>query len=174
MFRSLTLLVLTLLSYSCSGVKIQQHNLACHTKNRAEIVQTATSLLTMYNFKISLADTVIGLIQAESEEQRDVWSGAVTKRVWQINIRPDLGPVTSKPGPGQESLSRPKSGKPMFVIATAKTITRTTNVFGATLATAEHYYDDDAHRDWEWYWGVRTGLESVCDSRVVIITRSMN
>ena len=166
--------LLSILAVSCAGVIVQQHNLPCHTRNRAQAMQTATSLLVQHGLKITVADTLIGLVQAESEDTRDVWSGVMVKRMWQINIRPDTGPLGMVKPSDQETLSKPNNGRSMFIIATAKTITRTTNTFGATLATAEHYYDDKAHQDWEWYWGVRQGLESLCDARVVITTKTMN
>jgi len=166
--------LLSILAVSCAGVKVQQHNLPCHTRNRAQALQTATSLLVQHGLKITVADTLIGLVEAESEDTRDIWTGVMVRRVWQINIRPDVGPLETAKPDDQETLAKPKNGRSMFIIATAKTITRTTNAFGATLATAEHYYDDKAHQDWEWYWGVRQGLESLCDARVVITTKSVN
>ena len=159
---------------SCSGVKVQQHNLPCHTRTRAQAIQTATSLLVQHGFKITLADTLVGLVQAETEDTREVWTGAFIKRVWQVNVRPDVGPIGIAKPEDQETLTKRKTSKPMFIIATAKTITRTTNAFGATLATAEHYYDDEAHQDWEWYWAVRQGLESLCETKVIITTKSVN
>lgn len=159
---------------SCSGIKVQQHNLPCHTRTRAQAIQTATSLLVQHGFKITLADTLVGLVQAETEDTREMWTGAFMKRVWQVSVRPEIGPIgIAKPGE-QETLSKPQTGNSMFIIATAKTITRTTNAFGATLGTAEHYYDDEAHHDWEWYWDVRQGLESLCNAKVIITTKSVN
>lgn len=159
---------------SCSGVKVQQHNLPCHTRTRAQAIQTATSLLVQHGLKITLADTLVGLVQAETEDTKEVWTGAFIKRVWQVNVRPDVGPTVAAKPEDQETLSKPKTSRPMFIIATAKTITRMTNAFGATIATAEHYYDDEAHQDWEWYWGVRQGLESLCETKVIITTKSVN
>lgn len=159
---------------SCAGVKVQQHNLPCHTRTRAEVLQSAMSLLVQHGFTITLADTTIGLVQAETEESRNIWLGSSGKRMWQISIRPELGSVGAIQPGDQATLSKPMEGRSMFVVATAKTVTRTTNAYGATLATAEEYYDDKSHTDWEWYWGVRSGLESICGARVVISTKSMN
>ena len=167
-------LLIAVLTAACSGVKIQQHNLPCHTRTRAQAIQTATSLLVQHGFKITLADTLVGLVQAETEDTRDPWSGVMVKRVWQVNIRPELGSYGTAKPQDQETLSKLKATRSMFIIATAKTITRTTNAFGATLASSELYYDDDVHQDWEWYWGVRQGLESLCDAKVIITTKSVN
>lgn len=159
---------------SCAGVKVKQHNLPCHTRSRAEVLQSAMSLLVQHGFTITLADTTIGLVQAETEESRNIWSGANGKRMWQISIRPELGNFGSVQPGEQATLTRPIEGRSMFVVATARTVTRTTNAYGATLATAEEYYDDNSHSDWEWYWGVRSGLESLCGAKVVISTKSLN
>ena len=168
------LLFLALVATSCVGVKIQQHNLPCHSRNKAQVVQSAAALLVQHGFKITMADTLIGLVQAETDETFDIWSGTTGRRVWQISLRRELGPITTaKPG-DNAILTQPTDQNPLFVVATAKTVTQSKNAFGATLASAEHYYDDKAHKDWEWYWGVRQGLESVCDAKVVITTKKMN
>jgi hypothetical protein len=158
----------------CSGVKIQQHNLPCHTRTKADVLRSAMSLLVQHGFKITVADTVLGLVQAETEETRDIWSGMISKRVWQVSIRPELGPLGQIDPVGQAALSKPQTDRTMYVIATARTVNKTTNAFGATISTAEIYYDDSVHEDWEWYWEVRRGLESVCGSKVVISTRKVN
>jgi hypothetical protein len=167
-------IVAAIIVTACGGVKIQQHNLPCHSRGKSEIIQAATALLVQQGLKITMADTLVGLVQAESEEQRDVWSGMYIKRYWQVSVRPTIGPLGEVKPADQESLSKPKHPKPMFIIATAKTTTQSRNVFGATIANAEHYYDDEAHRDWEWYWSVRDGLESICDAKVIITTKKMN
>ena len=166
--------ILGLFAVGCSGVKIQQHNIPCHTRTRADVLRSAMSLLVQHGFTVSIADTTIGLVQGETEESRDIWSGMITKRVWQISIRPELGKIGELSPADQAALSKPAQQPSMYVIATAKTVNKTTNAFGATLSTAELYYDDDVHQDWEWYWEVRRGLESVCGSKVVISTRKIN
>lgn len=158
----------------CVGVKIQQHNLPCHTRSKAEIVQAATALLVQNSLKITMADTLIGLVQAESEEEFNAWTASTSKRIWQISIRPTIGPLGNVSPAVQETLSKPKHSNPMFIIATARTITQTKNAFGATSASGEYYYDDSANRDWEWYWSVRDGLESVCGAKVIITTKKVN
>lgn len=166
--------ILGLFAVGCSGVKIQQHNIPCHSRTRADVLRSAMSLLVQYGFTVSIADTTIGLVQGETEESRDVWSGMITKRIWQISIRPELGKLGELSATDQAALSKPAQQQSMYVIATAKTVNKTTNAFGATISTAELYYDDDVHQDWEWYWEVRRGLESVCGSKVVISTRKIN
>lgn len=166
--------ILGLFAVGCSGVKIQQHNIPCHTRTRADVLRSAMSLLVQHGFNVTIADTTIGLVQGETEESREIWSGMISKRVWQISIRPDLGKLGVISAESQATLTKPIDQPSMYVIATAKTVNKTTNAFGATLSTSELYYDDDVHQDWEWYWEVRRGLESVCGSKVVISTRKIN
>jgi len=164
--------IVTLVSTACMTTKVHQHNLPCHTRTKADVIRSSMALLVQHGFTVTLSDTITGLIQAETAENRDVWTGNIEKRVWQIGIRPELDKsvLAAESGP----ITKPADGPSMYVIATAKTVNRTQNAFGATLATSEVYYSDAAHEDWEWYWDIRRGLESVCGAKVVISTKKLH
>ncbi len=162
---------LALLVNACSATKIQQHNIGCFDRSKADVLRSATTLLVQHGFNVTHADTVVGLVQGETAESRDAWTGMITKRVWQVNVSPVLDKQTSS---SAAALTAPAGKQSLYIIATARTVNRTQNAFGATIATAEQYYDDTSHEDWEWYWGVRNGLEAICGSKAVITTKKVH
>ncbi len=175
LFYGMTSAVIALtLCIGCMTTKIQQHHIGCFDRSRADVLRSATTLLVQSGFNITLADTVIGLVQGETEEQHDIWSGLNSKRVWQISVKPDLGKLGVVSAGDQSTLSAPPGSKPLYIMATAKTVNRSQNAYGATLAASEVYYDDTSHEDWEWYWDVRKGLEGICGSKAVITTKKMH
>jgi len=167
-----TAIMLSVLS-GCMTTKIRQHTIDCNARSKADILRSATTLLVQSGFTVTLADTVVGLVQAETAEQYDIWSGTNSRRVWQISIRSDVGQTNSTTGGAMASSALP-GAKPLHVIATARTINRGQNAFGATSSTSEVYYDDSAHEDWEWYWDVRKGLETMCGAKAIITTKNMH
>ncbi len=166
---SIGIVVLTILS-GCMTTKVKQHNIGCPDRSKADVLRSATSLLVQSGFTVTLADTIIGLVQAESAEQHDVWTGTTSKRVWQVSIRSDVEEKPETPG----ITGMPVGAKPMYIVATARTVNRGQTAFGATSSTSEFYYDDSAHSDWEWYWDVRKGLEAMCGTKAVITTKTMH
>lgn len=163
-----------LLLPSCMTTKVQQHNLPCHDRTVADVVRSATSILVMNGFRITHTDTIVGLVQAQTDESHDIWSGAVSQRVWQIVMKPELKNYGEVKAGEITTLAAPTDKKPLYIIATAKVVSKSQNAYGATLATSEVYYDDNAHKDWEWYWDVRKGLEQICGATAVITTKKMN
>jgi len=121
-----------------------------------------------------MADTIIGIVQGETASEHDIWTGQNTKRVWQVTVKPDFATTAMVSAGDQAALTAPQGSKPLFVLATAKTVSSSQNAFGATLSSNETYYDDSAHEDWEWYWDVRKGLESICGTKAVITTKKMH
>ena len=166
--------VATVFLTSCMSTKVQQHNLPCHDRTVADVVRSATSILVLNGFRITHSDTIVGLVQAQTDESRDIWTGAVNQRVWQIVMKPDLKDAGEVKAGEVTTLAAPTGKKPLYIIATAKVVSRSQNAYGATLATSETYYDNDAHKDWQWYWDVRTGLEQICGTTAVITTKKMN
>jgi hypothetical protein len=159
----------------CAGcaTSIKQHNIGCYDRSKADVLRSASALLIQNGFTITMADTIIGLVQAETAESRDIWSGTISKRVWQVNIKPELGKDVVA-GASTAALTAPPGAKPMYIMATAKTVNRTQNAYGATLSTSEVYYDDSAHEDWEWYWDVRKGMEEMCGTKAVVTTKKVH
>jgi len=156
------------------GTTIKQHHINCFDRSRADVLRSATALLVQTGFNITFADTIIGLVQAETAEQHNIWVGLFTKRVWQITVKPAIGKFDKVTSGDQATLSAPPGSQPLYIMATAKTIDRSQNIFGATISTSETYYDDNAHEDWEWYWDIRKGLETVCGTKAVITVKKMN
>lgn len=168
----------SMLSVGCA-TKIHQHNLNCPTRSRAEIVRSSTALLVKNGFTITMSDTLIGIVQAETEETRSVWSAVNTKKVWQIiteqpvstNKQEQANNKSVSTGSSSSYSATGDAAAPgLVIIATAKTVDRTQSVFGAQTSASETYYDDDSHSDWEWYWDVRKGLEALCGSKIYITT----
>ncbi len=155
---------------SCSTTKLKQHTIGCFERSKSDVIRSATALLVQHGLTVTMADTLIGLVQAESAESSDAWTGLISKRVWQVTVAPTIGGKNTS----SATLSKPTSSASLYIIATAKTVNRTQNAYGATLATSEVYYDDSSHEDWEWYWGVRRGLESICGTKAVITTKPLH
>lgn len=162
-----------LLLPGCMTTKISQHNLPCHSRTQTDVIRSATSILVMNGFRITISDTTVGLVQAETEESRNIWTGYISKRIWQINITPRLDNNIDPKSGNKAALEALATSKPLYIIATAKETSKSQNAFGATLLTTETYYDDDAHKDWEWYWAVRKGLENLCGATSVITVKKM-
>lgn len=158
----------------CMTTRIKQHNLPCHNRSQSDVIRSATSILVMHGFRITLSDTVVGIVQGETEESFSVWTGSISKRVWQVNIKKSLEKNIEINEAGKSALAAPASAQPLFIIAIAKVVSKKQNAFGATMATSETYFDDDSHKDWEWYWNVRKGLEEVCGASAVISVKKMN
>lgn len=161
---------------ACNTIKVHQHTIPCGEHTRADVVRSAMSLLVMHGFNITLADTVVGLIQGESAEESSFWAGSVSKKIWQITIKVNqtagnvyAGAATG--GMGDQQSATLQSSLNYHVAATAKVVTKTTNAFGATLSTTEVYCNNDTLPGEEWYWSVRHGLESLCGSVSVITTK---
>lgn len=153
---------------------VKQHNLPCHHRTQGEVIRSATSILVQSGFRITLSDTLIGLVQAETEEMVDIWTGVNSKRVWQISIKHSLDSNASITAGNAQTLAAPPDIQPLYIVALAKVVGHTQNAYGATLSTSEVYYDNEAHKDWEWYWDVRKGLESICGATSVITVKEMN
>ncbi|MBU3699657.1 MAG: hypothetical protein FGM33_06555 [Candidatus Kapabacteria bacterium] len=170
--KNLYLLALIMVISGCSTV-IHQHNLACHNRTRTQIVQSATAVLVQSGFTIKSADTVLGLIQAETPDEARI-GGYLEHRVWQIMIKPRLEGHSEISSQEKESLSKPQGAASMYLFATAKSVLKGTNVFGATTGTSETYYHDGVSESWNWYWDVRRGLEEICGARCIISKRSVN
>jgi len=166
--------ILMTLCVGCMTTKIQQHNIGCFDRSKADVVRSATALLVQNGFNVTMADTIVGIVQGETEPQHDIWSGQNTKRVWQVTVKPELAKSAAVTAGDQAVLTAPPGSKPLYVVATAKTVSSSQNAFGATLSSNETYYDDSAHEDWEWYWDVRKGLEGICGTKAVITTKKMH
>lgn len=171
--RLLSLLTILLFAQSCMTTKIKQHNLPCYQRTQVEIIRSATSILVMNGFRITLADTLMGLVQAETEEAHDVWSGRDNKRVWTISIKSSLDQEIMTTAGEQRTLESGQNSKPLYIVALAKVVSRSRNVYGATASASEDYYDNDSPKDWGWYWDVRKGLETICGATSVITVKEM-
>jgi hypothetical protein len=165
---------LTALVSSGCATRIRQHNLPCHNRTVADVVRATTSTLVMNGFRITHSDTIVGLIQAQTDESRNVWTGIVEQRVWQVALRPNLNNVGEVTAGNSLSLAPPTDKQPLYLVATAKVVGRTQNAFGATLSTSEEYYGDHVHEDWTWYWDVRRGLEQVCGATAVVTVKKQH
>lgn len=173
MVRILLLAVVTTVFVAC-GTTIRQHNIPCADRNPSDVVRSLTSILIQSGFRITHSDTLIGLIQAQTDEQRNIWSGGVEQRVWQISLKR----MPNSQREAHAGTAAPPSGQSVAetvqIVATAKVLSKTQNAFGATLATAEIYYGDDTHEDWEWYWDVRNAMQSLCGTTAVITNKKMH
>ena len=61
---SVVMLALTL--PSCKTVNIKQHNIGCFDRSKADVLRSATALLVQHGFTVTMADTVIGIVQGET------------------------------------------------------------------------------------------------------------
>ncbi|MBI2794197.1 MAG: hypothetical protein HYX66_06055 [Ignavibacteria bacterium] len=168
--------LLTIISFTtgCRTTTVKQHNLPCHHRTQSDVIRSATSILVQNGFRITLSDTLVGLVQAETEEMHDIWTGVNSKRVWQISIKHSLDSSAIISAGNAQELAASPDIQPLYIVAFAKVVGRTQNAFGATLASGEMYYDSETHKDWEWYWDVRKGLEGICGAVSVITSKKMN
>ena len=165
----MSVVMLTLTLPSCKTVNIKQHNIGCFDRSKADVLRSATALLVQHGFTVTMADTVIGIVQGETPPSHDIWTGMNSKRVWQITV----SPILDKQASANAALTAPVGAQAMYIMAMAKTVNSSQNAFGSTLSTSEEYYDDKSHKDWEWYWGVRNGLESICGTKAVITSKKL-
>ena len=133
------LLSLLILLSSCSYSSYQLKT-NCKVSNQV-LFERLTGTLVNEGLQIK---TVTGnYLLAESLPAKQ-WNGATTQVYWAFTASKDT------------------------ITGTAKSISIYQNAFGAVLSTSETYFNDDAHRDWTWYWNVRNELENTCGDKVII------
>lgn len=146
--KSMLLISLIILICGC-GTTMHQLNTTCN-KPTEELFNQVSSVLLSEGFLIKQNDPKIGYLQAETIPSRNIWTGSTEIRYWILQR--------------QDSI----------LIAYAKVSYITQNVFGATTGASELYYNDQAHKDWTWYWSIRNKIESVCENRIRFITTQKN
>lgn len=114
--------------------------------SKKNLIDGITGVLVEKGFNITTANAEVGLLQASTNPEYSVWTGANSSYHWMIKIN-----------------------KNNVVTAQAKIATFTQNAFGATTASSETYLGDDTHEDLDWYWDVRNMIQELCDSEISII-----
>lgn len=134
------LILLSLISLlSCTSYTYQLKT-PCKVSN-AVLFERLTGTLVNEGLQIK---TVTGnYLLAESLPAKQ-WNGATTQVYWAFTTSKDT------------------------ITGTAKSTSIYQNAFGAVLSTSETYFNDDAHRDWTWYWNVRNELENTFGDKVII------
>ncbi len=149
-FKIILVLLLISMLAGCGTTVYQLHNDKCQ-ETTENIIKKISMLLIQKNFNIEQADADLGLLRASTIPSHTFMVGDI-QRVWTIQVIDTDDPLS----PVRK------------VIASAKTIIYQKNGFGQTTGSSETYYDDDASRDWDWYWDIRNQLEKICGSKVII------
>lgn len=129
---------------SCSSVKQLQTD--CDME-MDELFKSITTLLMQEGFEIKQSDFNLGYLKAETPLKHNLWVGVHEKYIWIFQY--DQG----------------------VVIATAKHYAESRNAFGNTMSSSETYYADHVHKDHDWYWNIRNGLEKLCKNRIIVIEK---
>jgi len=143
-----SIMLVALLTISSCGTTVWQLKTDC-SPSTEEVINRITPILMEQNFLIKVNDPKTGLLQAETVPKFNFWMGMTEARYWIFQI------VNNK------------------VIAQAKIIYMKQNIFGATTGGTEIYYNDEASKDWSWYWQVRNGLETICGNKIVFLENSV-
>ena len=133
---------------SCSAPKMYQLTSSCKPTTE-EVFRSLSTLCLAEGFSIKNSDVKLGYLQAETNPNFDVWSGAETQNTWTF----------------QHDNSK--------IIATAKRRVVSKNAFGAVLYSVEVYANDSTAQEFKWYWNVRKGLEKVCGTSITIIEKEI-
>lgn len=142
-------ILLIALVFSSCATKIYDYQLQCN-KDKQQIMSEFIRLVTSQGMQVKAQDINLGFAQAESLEERNIWTGYLMQNFWTINIKDNI------------------------ITMSAYNTVKTTNEFGATLYTTVTYYKEDTHNDHGWFWNVRDGIQDLCGGEYQIILRKEN
>jgi hypothetical protein len=145
---SILFLALFMLLTSC-GTTVWQLQTECNATTE-DLFRKISVILMQENFIIKANDPKSGYLQAETAPSYNIWLGTNEIRYWQFQV------IDNK------------------VVAQAKVVNVQQNLFGATTGSSEHYFNDDAHSDWTWYWNVRNELEKLCGHKIIFVKKKVN
>ncbi len=146
------LMVLLMVVVSSCGTTVYQLHTTCEQSNE-EIFQGLMSVLLSSNFMIKQNDPKNGYLQAETLSEYSIWTGQNEMRVWSFQLIDSI-PKSSSGVVGEKRLKK--------LISYAKAVIVQQNAFGATSGGYTLYYNDKAHKDWNWYWDVRNKIQQQC------------
>jgi hypothetical protein len=115
-----------------------------------QILAKFSSLVMAEGLSVKNQDIELGIANAESVPDKNIWTGYTTQNIWNIRIENNT------------------------IIALATMNMFTQNIFGATTNTSTVSLGNETHDDYGWYWNVRDGLEELCGGKFNVIVKQEN
>ena len=143
-------LLVGMFGMSGCGTTVYRLESKCDAVTTDSLFKSISILLIQKNFSIKQLDANDGYLEASTFPEWSVWTGMTSSKIWTFQKINDK------------------------IVASAKTLMQSQNMFGATTGSSVYYYSDKCHEDWDWYWDIRYSLEEICGNKIVIIKTETN